>query len=118
MGRSVHACRVLEARVVRDAELAPVVCIRLYAPYPCPARARVRCSLCRLRVCMCVYDTDAEDISKARTRTIKPQNHDSAALERLVDLRHPNTDRTLESDSTLRSTMCRARVLSMPHVPP
>ena len=86
MGRSVHACRVLEARVVRDAELAPVVCIRLYAPYPCPARARVRCSLCRLRVCMCVYDTDAEDISKARTRTIKPQNHDSAALERLVDL--------------------------------
>ena len=35
---------------------------------------------------MCVYDTDAEDISKARTRTIKPQNHDSAALERLVDL--------------------------------
>ena len=25
MGRSVHACRVLEARVVRDAELAPVV---------------------------------------------------------------------------------------------
>jgi hypothetical protein len=86
MGRSVHACRVLEARVVRDAELAPVVCIRLYTPYPCPARARVRCSLCRLRVCMCVYDTDAEDISKARTRTIKPQNHDSAALERLVDL--------------------------------
>ena len=35
---------------------------------------------------MCVYDTYAEDISNARTRTSKPQNHDSGSLERLADL--------------------------------
>ena len=35
---------------------------------------------------MCVYDTYAEDIPEARTRTSKPRNHDSGSLERLVDL--------------------------------
>ena len=35
---------------------------------------------------MCVYDTYAEDIPEARTRTSKPQNHDSGSLERLADL--------------------------------
>ena len=58
----------------------PLSCVLLYASYPCPAGARVRCSLCRLCVCMCVYDTYAEDIPEARTRTSKPQNHDSGSL--------------------------------------
>ena len=68
--------------------LHPLSCVLLYASYPCPAGARVRCSLCRLCVCMCVYDTYAEDIPEARTRTSKPQNHDSGSLERLVDLEY------------------------------
>ena len=35
---------------------------------------------------MCVYNTDAEDISKARTRTIKPQNQHFLRTGFLSDL--------------------------------
>ena len=55
MGRSVHACRVLEAREIRDAALAPVVV------YPAVRTVSVRrqgtgtmffVSLARLHVCL------------------------------------------------------------------
>jgi hypothetical protein len=87
MGRSVHACRVPELRAIRDAALAPVVVFRLYAPYPRLARARVRCSLCVLRVCMCVYDTYAEDLSKVQTHTSEPQDLNSISYARAVCFR-------------------------------
>ena len=35
---------------------------------------------------MCVYDTYAEDMTKAQTCTSKPQNHDSGPLGSLADL--------------------------------
>jgi hypothetical protein len=45
-----------------------------------------RCSLCPLRVCMCVSNTYADNISKARTRTSKPQNQHFLRTGFLSDL--------------------------------
>jgi hypothetical protein len=84
--------RVVRPKRARSAmlHLHPLSCVRLYALYPRPARARVRCSLCPLRVCMCVYDTYADNTSKAQMRRSKPQNHDSAPLG-FLSTEGPNT---------------------------
>jgi hypothetical protein len=55
MGRSVHACRVLEARVVRDAELAPVVVYLAVRTVSVPRQGTGTMffvSLARLHVCL------------------------------------------------------------------
>ena len=55
MGRSVHACRVLEARAIRDAALAPVVVCPTVRIVSVPRRSTGTMffvSLARLHVCL------------------------------------------------------------------
>jgi hypothetical protein len=114
MGRSVHACRVPELRAIRDAALAPVVVFRLYAPYPRLARARVRCSLCVLRVCMCVYDTYAEDLSKVQTHTSEPQDLNSISYARAVCFRLSDQRFRRTTNVTWRGQICPTKQLRRP----